>query len=95
MTYVAATATEPARWPRSDMRLFHLYCEDGRELVATDNRALAARQADRRRGIRLHTIGGDVAKIVGAGPGAAGDVIDAQFRASGELDYAFVETTVR
>ncbi len=70
LTYLAATVTEPEWLPRSDMRLFHVYYEDGRDLVATDNRPLPLRQADQGRDIQIHTIGANFERIYPLGPGA-------------------------
>jgi hypothetical protein len=69
LTYLAATVTEPDWLPGSDMRLFHLYYEDARDLVATDNRPLDVRQDDRTRAIRLHTFGGHLVHVRALGPG--------------------------
>lgn len=66
--YAAATATEPAWLPRSDLRLFWFYYADDRDVVAVDNRPLAARQADGD-AIDIHTIGANFAKIWSAGSG--------------------------
>ncbi|MFN3919826.1 MAG: alginate export family protein [Methylohalobius sp.] len=52
-------------------RLFWIYYDDNRELVATDNRPLAVRRADRGEEIRIHTLGTSAAKLLALGPGLA------------------------
>ena len=55
--------------PPADLRLFYLYYEDRRnEPLKVDNRALAARTADRD-SIFVHTLGGHAVTAVEAGPG--------------------------
>lgn len=68
MVYGALTLTEPSWLPRSDGRLFYLYYEDERGLVATDNRPLADRQADGG-DIAVHTVGANVETVQRLGPG--------------------------
>jgi len=87
--YGALTATEPQWLPRSDARLFYLYYSDDRAVVATDNRALAERQADGDE-IAIHTIGANFAKVHRLGPGDADVLVWAagQTGAWQSLDHA-------
>lgn len=68
VVYGAATWTEPLWLPRSDARLFYLYYDDTRDVVAVDNRPLAQRQADDD-AIQVHTVGANFAQVWSAGPG--------------------------
>lgn len=68
IAYAAVTATEPTWLPRSDLRLFYFYYDDARDVVATDNRVIAERQADDD-DIAVHTIGAHFAKVERLGPG--------------------------
>jgi len=68
IAYAALSMTEPKWLPRSDARLFYLYYEDDRGLVATDNRPLAARQASGG-DITIHSIGANFEIVRTVGPG--------------------------
>ena len=52
-------------------RLFWIFYGDDRDLVFLDNRALAARQADRGRAASIHTVGANVMHVEEIGPGLA------------------------
>ena len=67
---LAVTAKRLPQAPPVDARLFYLYYRDDRSAaVKVDNRAPAARAADRRP-IAVHTWGGHAMTVVEAGPGA-------------------------
>lgn len=68
VVYAALTVTEPGWLTRADGRVFYLFYEDDRNLVATDNRSLAARQADFR-DISIHTVGANFENLQRIGPG--------------------------
>jgi len=75
--------------PPADLRLFYLYFEDRRnEPLKVDNRALAARRADRD-AIFIHTIGGHAVTAIDAGPGVLDGLVWAAGQAGdwGELDH--------
>jgi len=67
---VAVTAKRLPHAPPVDARLFYLYYEDDRSAAGkVDNRAPAARAADKR-AIAVHSWGGHATTVVEAGPGA-------------------------
>lgn len=68
VAYTAVSVTDPSWLSRFDARLFYLYYEDHRGLVAADNRPLAVRQADGG-DIEIHTVGVNVEKVQRLGPG--------------------------
>jgi len=57
LLYAAVNLTRPAFAENSDGRFFYIYYGDDRGLLKSDNRPLAARQADKRH-IAVHTEGG-------------------------------------
>jgi hypothetical protein len=67
---LALTAKESPRLPGTHARLFWIFYNDHRNVVAADNRLLAARQADRGN-LELHTLGAHLAHVRALGPGKA------------------------
>ena len=57
LSYVSATRATGKDKSAGELRLFGIYYDDFRHILKTDNRALAARQADLRNNIRIGTYG--------------------------------------
>lgn len=66
--YGAYTKPLKTKHSESDLRVFALHYHDGRRVLKTDNRSLAARQADNQN-IRLTTVGGHYIGTAKAGAG--------------------------
>jgi len=76
--------------PPTDVRLFYLFFEDKRdEPLKVDNRALEARDSDRK-AIDVHTVGAHAVVAVSSGPGVLDGLVWAVAQAGewGELDHA-------
>jgi hypothetical protein len=86
--YGAFTKGFPHKRSPSEARVFGLHYHDGRGAAKTDNRTLAARQADGRN-IRLTTVGGHYIAAVKAGAGTADLLVwgVGQFGRWGSLDH--------
>ncbi|MBK6799612.1 MAG: alginate export family protein [Acidobacteria bacterium] len=68
--YGAFTRPVKTKNTERDFRVFGLYYHDGRRVLKTDNRPLAARSADTEK-IRVSTFGGHYIGVYKAGPGKA------------------------
>lgn len=69
LLYTSLNLTRPSFAENTDARFFYIYYKDDRGLLKSDNRPLAARQADTRH-IDVHTEGGHIISVfpTGAGP---------------------------
>lgn len=69
LMYTSINLTRPSFATNTDARLFYIYFKDDRGLLKSDNRPLAARQADTRH-IDVHTQGGHIISVfpTSAGP---------------------------
>ncbi len=63
LAYLAINLTRPEFAKMSDARLFYIYYADGRDLLKTDNRPMAARTADHRH-IEIHSEGADYVQVL-------------------------------